>query len=550
MKLDLTISNALKLFNSNKLEDGKSVLESILHNNPDNIQAHQLLVKYALTCKNYKLAEQHLLELLKHQPTNGNFIDLFVDLYSIQKKWKDISLFYLNLIKITPSNAVNQFNCAFYLKRVGDFMGAISHYNMAMELGISQDYEVSLNIAAIYSEHLAQPDKSIAILLEAIKKHPKQDSLLYNLANIYEQIGNKEKALSFFQLAFHQNTANYDALARQADIYKVKNNKDALITSMKAVYHDIKISPADKINLCYSLGKAHDDCKEYSSAFEYYQQANTLDKKTLPTYNRKANEEYIDNIINIFSKSWFQKFQSSNVNLFNNPPIFICGMFRSGSTLCEQILSGHSKISIGGEQEFFHRTTINSYPNYPNGVIDSLSENKNKLLSSYKKEVEKQQKKGTQLTDKRPDNFLYLGIIKALMPNAKIIWTKRMMLDNCLSIFFLRLGSSMSYATEIDNIIHFYRQQERLMEHWKSVFGSSIYEFDYDELVSSPEQNIKKLLSFCDLEWERTCVDFHKVKNQVKTASVWQVRTPLYKGSSGRWRNYQDFLILKDKNGE
>ena len=150
--------------------------------------------------------------------------------------------------------------------------------------------------------------------------------------------------------------------------------------------------------------------------------------------------------------------------------------------------------------------------------------------------------KGEQLTDKRPDNFLYLGLIKLLMPKTKIIWTTRSMLDNCLSIYFLRLGTSMSYATDLDNIIHFYQQQERLMAHWQSLFPEDILTFNYDKLIHSPKEQTKRLLSFIDLPWEDSCLNFHQYENQVKTASVWQVRRPLYNSSSGRWNNYKKNL--------
>ena len=217
-------------------------------------------------------------------------------------------------------------------------------------------------------------------------------------------------------------------------------------------------------------------------------------------------------------------------------------MFRSGSTLCEQILAGHSQISIGGEQEFFHRSIVNNWTEYPSNVNEYLTSNKVQLLNEYLKEINQFRTNGSQLTDKRPDNFLYLGVIKTLMPQAKIIWTQRTMLDNCLSIFFMRLGASMSYATKLENTIHFYQQQERLMNHWKILFPNDIYEFNYDELIEQPESNIKKLLAFIDLPWEKSCLEFHKVENQVKTASVWQVRQPLYKKSSGRWEHYQQSL--------
>jgi tetratricopeptide (TPR) repeat protein len=542
MNLKPTISNILHLLKTNQITDAKEMLEAILKNNPKDYQAHQLFVRFALSNKNYNLAEKHLLLLLNHQPLNDNYIKLLVDIYCIQKRWTDVSSFYLKLAEKQPNNPTVQYNCAYYLKLTGEFNQAITFYNRALKIGIDQDYEVYLNIAVIYSEHLSEPDKAINILTSAINKYPNQDSLLYNLANIYEQMGNKEKALALFKLAFNKNPQNYNALARQADIYQIKNSNDDLICQIKTVLDSNKLQDVDKIDLSYALGKAYDDCKEYSLAFNYYQNANNFNKKTLPSYDPRAYEAHINNIITTFNKDWFGSFEAPESTKFDLPPIFICGMFRSGSTLCEQILAGHSQVSVGGEQEFFHRTVTTSYPNYPNNVLEKLNDDKDELLKKYMNEITNSQPNTFQLTDKRPDNFLYLGLIKALIPNAKIIWTKRDILDNCLSVYFLRLGPTMPYSTELKNIIHFYKQQEKLMDHWQTLFNDPIYEFNYDDLIDSPESNIKELLNFTKLEWEDNCLNFHTVKNQVKTASVWQVRQPLYKKSSGRWGNYKQNL--------
>jgi tetratricopeptide (TPR) repeat protein len=542
MNIELTIPHALKLLNSNKQHEAKDVLEKILDYDTKNTQARHLLVKYAFANKDYPLAEKHLLALLEQHPLNDSYINPLIELYCFQKKWKDAASIYLKIAKKQPNNATVQYNCAYYLKLAGEFNQAIAFYNHALKIGIDQDYEVYLNIAVIYSEHLSEPDKAINILTSAINKYPNQDSLLYNLANIYEQMGNKEKALSLFKLAFNKNPQNYNALARQADIYQIENSNDDLICQIKTVLDSNKLKDVDKIDLSYALGKAYDDCKEYSLAFNYYQNANDFNKKTLPSYDPRAYEAHINNIITTFSKDWFESFEAPVLTKFDLPPIFICGMFRSGSTLCEQILAGHSQVRVGGEQEFFHRTVTTSYPNYPNNVLEKLNDDKDELLKKYMNEITNSQPNTFQLTDKRPDNFLYLGLIKALMPNAKIIWTKRDILDNCLSVYFLRLGPTMSYSTELKNIIHFYKQQEKLMDHWRTLFNDIIYEFNYDALIDSPEEQIKELLSFTKLKWEDNCLNFHTVKNQVKTASVWQVRQPLYKKSSGRWENYKQNL--------
>ncbi|GAA5133482.1 tetratricopeptide repeat-containing sulfotransferase family protein [Thalassotalea piscium] len=542
MKSDITIDNALQLLNNNKLAQGQELIEQLLTQDPANINAHKLMVKIGFTDHNLALAEKHLIALLTLQPLSERFFSALTDLYQHQSRWQALSALYLDLFKRQPNNATAAFNCAYYAKLSGNFDQAINYYQKALALGIDDDFEVSLNLATIYSEHMSAPTKAIKILTEAIEKHPSVDSLLYNLANLYEQLGDKEKANHYFKLACKANPNNFTALARQADIYRVNSKNDPLISLLITAFNKKNIANSDRINLGYALGKVHDDCGEYQQAFDYYQQANMLDKQTLPKYNPDQVERQINKIITTFDKSWFERFNTITTDHVENVPVFICGMFRSGSTLCEQILSAHTGISIGGEQEFFHRLVVNNYPEFPLNVSENFKKNRDEILAQYLNEINHFRTKGDQLTDKRPDNFLYLGLIKTLMPKAKIIWTKRSMLDNCLSVYFLRLGASMPYSTEFSNIVHFYQQQEKLMAHWQSLFPEDIFMFNYDELVEQPEECTRQLLSFVELPWEDKCINFHLADNQIKTASVWQVRQPLYKRSSGRWKNYQEQL--------
>jgi hypothetical protein len=144
------------------------------------------------------------------------------------------------------------------------------------------------------------------------------------------------------------------------------------------------------------------------------------------------------------------------------------------------------------------------------------------------------------ITDKRPDNIHYLGLIKTVFPNAKIVFTTRDIRDNSLSLYFQQLSKEFNYANDINQIIHHSQQQKRLMTHWKKLFPKDIIEVSYDELVDSPKPSIAKLLNFLKLDWHNDCLEFHQVKNNVKTVSLWQVRQPLYKASSGRWKNYKE----------
>ncbi|MEQ1807764.1 MAG: sulfotransferase, partial [Burkholderiaceae bacterium] len=146
------------------------------------------------------------------------------------------------------------------------------------------------------------------------------------------------------------------------------------------------------------------------------------------------------------------------------------------------------------------------------------------------------------LTDKRPDNFLYIGLIKSMFPEARIVHTLRDPIDNCLSVYFLHLSHSMPYALDLLDTAHWYRQYKRLMAHWKLLYGDTIHDVDYDALVVEPRVAIQRLLDYCELPWQDTCLTFHKTKSVVMTPSAWQVREPLYTRSSGRWRRYARHL--------
>jgi hypothetical protein len=218
--------------------------------------------------------------------------------------------------------------------------------------------------------------------------------------------------------------------------------------------------------------------------------------------------------------------------------IFICGMFRSGSTLAEQIVSTHSRVTSGGELEALP-ALVRCIRDYPRSVgPDAIAG----LRARYLAEIRDRFPQADRLTDKRPDNFLHLGLVHAMMPDAPILHTVRNPLDNLVSIFFLNFQASVSYAQNLDHAAHWYRAYRRLMAHWQQSFGAAIHDVDYDALVADPERQIPALIAACSLDMEPQCLTPHLSKARVRTASVLQVRQPLHRRSSGRWRNYETHL--------
>ena len=211
-------------------------------------------------------------------------------------------------------------------------------------------------------------------------------------------------------------------------------------------------------------------------------------------------------------------------------------MFRSGSTLVERMLAAHDEVVAGGELDLIPSIVDRSSP-YPEAAGEPKAIAR--ARSVYIEGLSSNFPADKMVTDKRPDNFLHIGLIKALFPDARIIHTQREPLDNILSLYFLHLDPGMAYALDIEDAAHWYGQYQRLMDHWKSLYGADIFDVDYDELVKDPRSVAEPLLAFCGLDWDERCLSPHRVPGSVRTASVWQVREPLHQRSSGRWKNYR-----------
>ena len=213
-------------------------------------------------------------------------------------------------------------------------------------------------------------------------------------------------------------------------------------------------------------------------------------------------------------------------------------MFRSGSTLVESVLARHSRVTSGGELYFIPTLIRQCLSPFPGVIPATSAQTFGTLAKFYLEALDRMFPGSKRVTDKRLDNFLYVGVIKKLFPAARIIHARRNPLDTCLSVYFLHAAHSVNYGFDLMDIGHYYRQYSRLMQHWKSLYGSDIVDFDYDAFVHDPRPNVEALLKSLELEWEDTCLTPHRSTAAIRTASSWQVREPVYTSSSGRSKNY------------
>ena len=417
------------------------------------------------------------------------------------------------------------------------FHAALDSYAEALRRGVERPEEVHLNRGVIFADCLHQPDAAEKELRTALASNPTYLPALQNLANLQEDLGRREEALEAYERILSLEPRAFTALARYAHIVAV-SDADPLTGRLRAALAAGDVSAADRASLGFALAHRLDAAGDSSTAFAAAAAANRASRESGGKgahYDRVAHERFIDAVIAAFPSP---RAAPAEPTAAPEGPIFICGMFRSGSTLTEQLLAGHREVRAGGEIDLLPSLVQSALSPFPARMAWQSDEALRTLAHSYLRELRELFPGAPRVTDKRPDNFLLIGLIKALFPQARIVHTTRDALDTCLSIFFLHLDPRAAWALDLLDIGHYYGQYQRLMAHWRTLYGADILDFSYESLVEQPATAVHRLLEYCGLEWDERCLQPTLAADPVKTASVWQVREPLHGRSRGRSRRY------------
>ncbi|WP_428613197.1 tetratricopeptide repeat-containing sulfotransferase family protein [Pseudoalteromonas sp.] len=526
-----TFTQAVALLQQGKVSQGIELLKPLTYNSELAEKALQILFKVAMQQQDTETAIAYCQQLVSIAPTKFDYVLTLVQISLSCGEFEIAKNALLPLYTANPQQADICFQLGNIERKLGNADAAIRFLEQALTLSEQFKVPALIEIAYVHNEQLHQPSVAIQYLEQAISHDNKSLQANFALANIHEQLGNKDKAKKGFQQVLKIDAFNAMAQARLADIetfseQDATNYEHACLAILQRELDDIACA-----DLYYALGKVFNDCKNYQKAWHYYVKANQYNKKYLPVYDRQSIEAVTD-----YTLARNITLQAANTSI---TPIIICGMFRSGSTLIEQIISSNEQIAAGGEIAYLHSSLFNLISD------EKALANKAKdpeFINGYNGQLTLRAEGALYVTDKRPENYLYLDVIKQLYPNAKIIWTERDIKDNSLSAYFQHLGPSLNYAVSLNDTLHHYEQQQRIKSHWQSRFSNDIFTMNYDLLVASPEQVLEPLFSFLGLEYTDEAQRFHHKTGTVSTASVWQVRKPLYKSSSGRFENYLEHI--------
>lgn len=454
---------------------------------------------------------------------------------------------YHNLLQAHPDSADAWYEYAWLLRRSGSPEQALQAYARALSAGIGGAEEVHLNRAVILSEDLRKPEDAATELGRALNLNPDYPAALLNLGKLHEDLGDWRSAASAYLRLSAQNTAPALALEALARLVQIQLPSEALperLQRLRTAAGDPRHSTELRAGLLFALGRCHEALRAHTDAFECFIRANGLAALGGPAYSPAAIEHHVDAILSA-PTSLTGGLPAATSD--ETSPLFICGMFRSGSTLLEQALNGHPDVFAGGELPFFPRLAAGPLAEHVTGkaLPTALAE---RLRADYRSLLKRIA--GTHvgtprfITDKRPDNILLLALIRQLFPRARIIITRRDPMDTGLSVFQQHLSQTQApYSSSLAAIGHYQTQVDRLVDHAVATGSPWVRVFDYDAFVRTPEPELRGLLDWLQLSWEPDCLLFHEQRNAVATASYAQVRRPLYRESSGRWRVYSEQLV-------
>lgn len=394
-----------------------------------------------------------------------------------------------------------------------------------------------------------QYDDALKMLDDLIARYPNIAGLHYNRAACLQIVGRIEEATPEYELALRldPNLDGHSQYVHTRKFSPAELTHDNLYIQMLEQRGRVDMPINSRIDANFALAKIYDLMGNFDMAFARMQTGNELKRSTFKNYSIDAAKSEIAKILALYNEKFIEQFKyTATADL---APIFILGMPRSGTTLTEQILAAHSRINAGSEMIYFGELADEFTKTWANTPLES-DQHHNEIVralkhiaAGYTERTAKLQAPGKRFTDKMPGNYLNIGLIYLLFPGAKVIHCQRQPLDICLSCYEHLFSKGLPYSYDLCELGEYYKAYLGAMSHWRCIIPKEfILDVQYEKMVENPENQIRRVLDFCSLEFESACVEFQNVKRSVKTASSVQVRKPIYRTSINRWHKYRDKL--------
>jgi tetratricopeptide (TPR) repeat protein len=508
---------------------------------PANKEAHNGLANVLAQKDEIDQAIESYTRVIKIDPGHKQAYVGLGNALVLQEKNEQAIACYRKAIEIDPSLKPARLGLGITLRKQGELDEALAEIRKTLELD-SRSAQTHIELGYVLADK-GQLDEAIAAYRKAIDIDPDNGHAYKGLGYTLSDYGEIEQAEIAFRRAIRSDSEHsglFRSLAKNKKFFQYDDD----MREMESLYLNNKITNEQKMHLAFGLGKAYEDLKEYDKSIDFIIEANRLKWATVD-YSIEQEKETFDNLKATFTPAFFlDRIASGNPD---PTPIFVLGMIRSGTSLTEQILASHPEVYGAGELVILAKLAAKLCANNSSKMLlDCLpslpTSDFENAATHYITEIRRHSSEAQYITDKMPQNFVLVGLIKLLLPNAKIINCSRDPMDNCLSIFKNHFGDGQHYSYDMDSLGKYYKLYADLMEHWEKVLPGFVYNSCYENLIADQENETRKLLAFCNLEWNENCLAFHKTRRKVKTASNAQVRQPIYKDSIKLSKQYGEKL--------
>lgn len=491
------------------------------------------LLKAERLCREFLQRNKHHIEAMR----------LLADIGVRLRIFDDAEFLLESCVELAPDSIRARGDYVKILNRKGKFQEA---YQQARYLDERQPGNPAWQLGmASALMGLGRVNEAITLFEDNLERTANKPGVHVMLGHAYKARGNFEKAIAAYHDACASKPDYGDAYWSLANT-KTYAFEDDELARMQREEASGRVSPDDRIHLCFAVGKAFEDRNDYDSSFEYYERGNRL-KAARNAYDPGQTSAVVQRQIDTCTRELFA--QRGHLGSGHRDPIFIVGLPRAGSTLLEQILASHSQVDgtmelheiLGLAQRLRGRNAgaTSAYPQNLRELDDSYFE---RFGDKFIADTRVYRGDAPFFIDKMPNNFMHIGLIRLILPNAKVIDARRHPMACGFSGFKQLFGEGQDFSYSLEAIGRYYSDYVRLMDHWDAVTPGFVLRVMHEDVVDDLETQVRRILDFCGLPFEQSCLEFHKTERAVKTPSSEQVRQPIYRSGLDYWRNYEAWL--------
>ena len=569
------IATIISLLDNRKFNEVDQRANALLRKFPDCVVAYNLLAVALIELGSLDHAEKSLRKAIELFP---NFMDAHSNLGRVKSakgKYKEALGHFARAREIKPDHIPSIIYIAKALGETGQETEAIELLETVSNPTKLDQFEGASILATLFSK-VRRHDDAISLAEQLVEKNRKSPLAVIALGEALNNADKLEEAENAYKQGLERFPRHVDIMSKLANVVSILGRfdesreilrnaiklaplagglyntylqttkpklDDPIVQAMAENYENPDLGSESRTAFGYALSKAFEAGKKYDKVFYYLNSANAEERKAFP-YDINERYRSYNQTVNFYKDFDLSKYEGIGNTEYR--PIFVTGMPRSGTTLTEQIIASHSLMTAGGEDGRF-RTAVTYMRTRPKNRLikpDQIDSNLiNEITSDFIDHFTNRLGETSHFTDKAIGSYTEIGLIKAAFPNAKIVLLRRDPRDNLLSIYKNQFArGSHGYSNDLRDLAKYYNVYLDYIDFWRETLPGEFYELDYEKLTDNPEEESRKLIDYCGLEWEDACLNFHENKSTVRTLSIYQARQPIYKSSVALWENYKEEL--------